>query len=468
MSRKLSVQIEDVSTDCFQTESIYWPCWFSFSFVSQQSPSSTTWRAKVWIRSRNPFRFFTSRLSRFGVISSFLGSCEVSAMNSVPYVSTTVSSPTSLSSLWGRDPVFLDPAQIVSSAKGVVSDTKDMVTSSIAGAKGTVSHTLTSAVAKTRGAVQGRVEQTRAAVSTVGQLVSSGVDTALTTSESLVEHYLPLTEEELGESLRACCSHFLSNRGQHITRMTKFTNSNFHSHFFHLLVHVPTRLRYTGKSYIIKIVKNDCAAAGTCEETVSSFQQTGFRRLTRRWASTLVVLCYFASVKDLLCGACGSQRLKPLHCKINLIRFHGFIGEQRHSSCFHRLQLLHQGKHHSSLKWQTWADVDRPPAIHVSLLVTALEAQMTNGEKKDLSYPVRLGHISTKFRKRASSKALAKIRDGKQRSLGYISALSSTVDLVSVLVRHRRGDSRCSADWESLFPLDRVREEEHRRSEPDN
>nr|XP_020480005.1 perilipin-2-like [Monopterus albus]XP_020480006.1 perilipin-2-like [Monopterus albus] len=91
------------------------------------------------------------------------------------------------------------PEQIVSNAKDVVNAAKGVVT-------GTVSDTLTSVVEKTRGAVQGGVEKTKAVVSgsvstvlesRVGRLVSSGVDTALSTSESLVEQYLPLTEDEL-------------------------------------------------------------------------------------------------------------------------------------------------------------------------------------------------------------------------------------------------------------------------------
>lgn len=100
------------------------------------------------------------------------------------------------------------PAQIVSSAKDVVTSAKDVMTGTVSGAKDTVSDTLTSAVEKTRGAVQGGVERTRAVVSgsvstvldsRVARLVSSGVDSALSTSESLVDQYLPLTEDELGE-----------------------------------------------------------------------------------------------------------------------------------------------------------------------------------------------------------------------------------------------------------------------------
>ncbi|KAM4564911.1 perilipin-2 [Fundulus diaphanus] len=98
------------------------------------------------------------------------------------------------------------PEQIVSSAKDVVTTAKGVVTGRVSGAKGTVSDTLSTVVEKTRGAVQDGVERTRAAVSgsvstvldsRVLRLVSSGVDTALSTSESLVEQFLPLSEEEL-------------------------------------------------------------------------------------------------------------------------------------------------------------------------------------------------------------------------------------------------------------------------------
>ncbi|XP_044040720.1 perilipin-2 [Siniperca chuatsi] len=104
-------------------------------------------------------------------------------------------------------PILHQPSeQIVSSAKDVVTNAKGVVTDTVSGAKDTVSDTLTSAVEKTRGAVQDGMDKTRAVVSgsvstvlesRVARLVSSGVDTALSTSESLVEQYLPLTEDEL-------------------------------------------------------------------------------------------------------------------------------------------------------------------------------------------------------------------------------------------------------------------------------
>ncbi|XP_070710593.1 perilipin-2 [Pempheris klunzingeri] len=104
-------------------------------------------------------------------------------------------------------PILYQPSeQIVSSARDAVTNAKDVVTGTVSGAKDTVSDTLSSAVEKTRGAVHNGMEKTRAVVSgsvstvlesRVAQLVSSGVDTALSTSESLVEQYLPLTEDEL-------------------------------------------------------------------------------------------------------------------------------------------------------------------------------------------------------------------------------------------------------------------------------
>ncbi|XP_011485686.1 perilipin-2 [Oryzias latipes] len=104
-------------------------------------------------------------------------------------------------------PILRQPSeQVVSSAKGVVTSAKDAVTGRVSGAKDSVSGTLSGVVQKTRGAVQDSVEKTKAVVSggvntmlesRVMQLVSSGVDTALSTSENLVEHYLPVTEEEI-------------------------------------------------------------------------------------------------------------------------------------------------------------------------------------------------------------------------------------------------------------------------------
>lgn len=84
---------------------------------------------------------------------------------------------------------------------------KDAVTTTVTGAKDSMASTITGVMDKTKGAVTGGVEKTKSVVngsintvlgSRMMQLVSSGVENALTKSELLVDQYLPLTETELG------------------------------------------------------------------------------------------------------------------------------------------------------------------------------------------------------------------------------------------------------------------------------
>lgn len=99
--------------------------------------------------------------------------------------------------------------QVVANAKDAVVGAREAVTTTVTGAKETVAHTITGVVGKTKEAVQDSVEMTKSVVngsintvlgSRVVQMVSSGVDSALTKSETLVDQYLPLTEAELGKT----------------------------------------------------------------------------------------------------------------------------------------------------------------------------------------------------------------------------------------------------------------------------
>uniref|UniRef100_A0A8C3FI13 Perilipin n=1 Tax=Chrysemys picta bellii TaxID=8478 RepID=A0A8C3FI13_CHRPI len=74
--------------------------------------------------------------------------------------------------------------------------------------KGCVKDAVTSMVGVAEGAVQESVEATKSAVtssmstvvgSSMGQMILSGVDLVLETSESLVDHYFPMTDEELAK-----------------------------------------------------------------------------------------------------------------------------------------------------------------------------------------------------------------------------------------------------------------------------
>ncbi|XP_021571256.1 perilipin-2 isoform X2 [Carlito syrichta] len=99
-----------------------------------------------------------------------------------------------------RLPILNQPStQIVANAKGAV-------TTTVTGARNSVANTITGVMGMTKGAVTGSVEKTKSVVngsintvlgSRMIQLVSSGVENALSKSELLVDQYLPLTEEEL-------------------------------------------------------------------------------------------------------------------------------------------------------------------------------------------------------------------------------------------------------------------------------
>ncbi|NWX53176.1 PLIN2 protein, partial [Steatornis caripensis] len=106
-----------------------------------------------------------------------------------------------------RLPILNQPTdKVVSNAKDAVVGAREAVTTTVTGAKETVAHTITGVVGKTKEAMQDSVEMTKSVVngsintvlgSRVVQMVSNGVDSALTKSETLVDQYLPLTEAEL-------------------------------------------------------------------------------------------------------------------------------------------------------------------------------------------------------------------------------------------------------------------------------
>ncbi|XP_043403432.1 LOW QUALITY PROTEIN: perilipin-3-like [Chelonia mydas] len=97
----------------------------------------------------------------------------------------------------------------------VALDAQDLVQATMVGAKDAVCSTVTEAkdavtsmVGVAQGAVKESVEVTKSAVtssmsrvmgSSMGQMAASGIETALGKSEQLVDHYLPMTKEELAE-----------------------------------------------------------------------------------------------------------------------------------------------------------------------------------------------------------------------------------------------------------------------------
>ncbi|XP_053855763.1 perilipin-3-like [Vidua macroura] len=88
--------------------------------------------------------------------------------------------------------------------KSAVASTITAAVGAAQGAKDLVANKVTEAVDLTKGAVQDSVEKTKSVVTStvstaVSQAVAGGVESVLGMSEDLVDHYLPMTEEELGK-----------------------------------------------------------------------------------------------------------------------------------------------------------------------------------------------------------------------------------------------------------------------------
>ncbi|KAM6236048.1 perilipin-3-like [Porphyrio hochstetteri] len=113
-----------------------------------------------------------------------------------------------------KDLVTNTVAEAVDLTKGAVQDgvekTKLMVTSTVNtaldAAYGSIASKISTALEQSREVIQGGVEMTNSVVTNsiskakaVSQAVAGGVESVLGLSEDLVDHYLPVTEEELGK-----------------------------------------------------------------------------------------------------------------------------------------------------------------------------------------------------------------------------------------------------------------------------
>ncbi|KFQ29237.1 Perilipin-3, partial [Merops nubicus] len=168
-----------------------------------------------------------SRVANLPLVSSACGVVST-AYSSTKERHPYVRSPRTAAGVSGAQPLLtkLEPQSedaVTSGVTGVpliqrfvfqlLSDTKQLVTSTVTGARDVLSSTVAGArdavtsgvtgVDITRGAVQGGLELTRSAVSsgvstvmgsTVGQMLVSGVGSVLEKSEELVDHYLPMTD----------------------------------------------------------------------------------------------------------------------------------------------------------------------------------------------------------------------------------------------------------------------------------
>uniref|UniRef100_A0A2K5QQ25 Perilipin n=1 Tax=Cebus imitator TaxID=2715852 RepID=A0A2K5QQ25_CEBIM len=100
----------------------------------------------------------------------------------------------------------LERTEVVANAQGAVTRAKDAVTTTATGPKDSVASMITGVTDKSKGTVTGSSVVSGSINTVLGsrlmQLVSSGLENALTKSELLVEWYLPLTEDELEKEAR--------------------------------------------------------------------------------------------------------------------------------------------------------------------------------------------------------------------------------------------------------------------------
>ncbi|XP_034775576.1 perilipin-3-like [Acipenser ruthenus] len=114
-----------------------------------------------------------------------------------------------LNKLEEKLPILQQPTEkVVADTRELVSGARDSVTHTVFGARDSVTSSVAGMVDMAKGAVWGGVEMTKAAVSggvntvmgsRVGQMVSSGMELALSKSEEWAEYYLPMSQEELAQ-----------------------------------------------------------------------------------------------------------------------------------------------------------------------------------------------------------------------------------------------------------------------------
>ncbi|NP_001079660.1 perilipin 3 L homeolog [Xenopus laevis] len=164
-------------------------------------------------------------------------------------------------------PILQQPTEkVVSDTKDLVTGACDAVTNTVTGARDTVTGAVSGVMGLAYGAMQGSVDMTRAAVSLVmgtrmGQLVTSSVDTVLGKSEDLVDHYLPMTDEELAQLAS-------SVEGFEVTPLQDQRNQQS---YFVRLGSLSTRLRHRAYQHSLGKVRS---ARNNTQELLTQLHQT--------------------------------------------------------------------------------------------------------------------------------------------------------------------------------------------------
>uniref|UniRef100_A0A674A9B6 Perilipin n=1 Tax=Salmo trutta TaxID=8032 RepID=A0A674A9B6_SALTR len=119
-------------------------------------------------------------------------------------------------------PVLQQPSQqIVSDVKNIMMEAKDAVAIAVHGAKNCMYYTLTGMVAMTKGASGGRANTV--SLENAVQLVSVGLEYALSLSETLVDQALPPTDEEMEDEVKTVKGFDIAARPSSPVRLVSLT-----------------------------------------------------------------------------------------------------------------------------------------------------------------------------------------------------------------------------------------------------
>ncbi|KAM9330576.1 perilipin-3-like [Gastrophryne carolinensis] len=190
-------------------------------------------------------------------------------------------------------PILQQPTEkVVSDAKSLVTGARNAVigavTSTVTGARDTVTSAVSGVMGVAAGAFQGSIDATRSVVSTVmesqvGQFVTSSLNVVLDKSEEWVDHYLPMTDEELSQ-LASTVEGF---------DVTPLQQQREQQSYYVRLGSLSSRLRHRAYQHSLGKVRN--AQIGTAEvlaqlhqtfdlmESVKQRVQGGQDKLNRLW-----------------------------------------------------------------------------------------------------------------------------------------------------------------------------------------
>ncbi|KYO31368.1 perilipin-3-like [Alligator mississippiensis] len=314
---------------------------------------------------------------------------------------------------------------------------KDAVCSTVAGAKAAVS----SAVDVAKGAVQEGMEKTRSAVtssmdtvmgSSLGQKVVSGLDVVLEKSEQWVDHYLPMTDEELAALATpvegAEVAPVEKQRQSYYVHLGSLSTSLQQRAYQHSL----GKMRHARQSALEALAQLQRAvdlinyAKQTVPAETKDLVATAVEETKDAVCSTVTgAKAAVSSMVDVAKGA-PQEGVEMTRSAVSS-SMDAVIGSSLGQEVASGLDVVLGKSEH-------WVDHYLPVADEeLAALATSVqgaEVAPLEQQKQQQSYYVRLGSLSTSLQQRAYQHSLGKMRRARQSALEALVQLQQVVDVV--------------------------------------